>query len=122
MNWFKNKKTLVRTVIYYGPKDIKAVVSELQKIHTIPAKFAIATTPKEFKQKNKQKIKFFCWYEYGQAETRWIRNTNKYNATVILTAYFGGGMGSIVFQTIRESKFYSYCGSTKKNYTITLDM
>jgi predicted glycosyltransferase len=45
--------------LYYGPKDLKAIVSELQKIHTIPAKFAVPAK-KEFKQKNKLKIKFFC--------------------------------------------------------------
>jgi predicted Zn-dependent peptidase len=48
-----------------------------------------------------------------QAETRWIRNTDKYDAkqnTVInvFNNYFGGGMGSIVFQTIRESKALAY--------------
>jgi predicted Zn-dependent peptidase len=48
-----------------------------------------------------------------QAETRWVRNTETYdpkNATVInvFNNYFGGGMGSIVFQTIRESKALAY--------------
>jgi predicted Zn-dependent peptidase len=56
---------------------------------------------------------------------RWIRNTDKYDAkqntlVTVFNNYFGGGMGSIVFQTIRESKALAYstlllCGSTKKN-------
>jgi hypothetical protein len=46
-----------------------------------------------------------------QAETRWIRNTDKYDAkqntlVTVFNNYFGGGMGSIVFQTIRESKAF----------------
>ena len=48
-----------------------------------------------------------------QAETRWVRNTVPFNpaeSTVIsaFNNYFGGGMGSLVFQTIRESKALAY--------------
>ena len=50
-----------------------------------------------------------------QAEIRWIRNENKYDASQepvvgIFNNYFGGGsgMGSVVFQTIRESKALAY--------------
>jgi predicted Zn-dependent peptidase len=79
-----------------------------KKIHTIPAKFAIATTPKEFKKKRTNKKSSSFDYDMVQAETRWIRNTDKYDAkqntlVTVFNNYFGGGMGSIVFQTIRES-------------------
>jgi hypothetical protein len=40
--------------------------------------FAIATAPKEFKQKNK-KSSSFADYDMVQAETRWIK-TDKYDA------------------------------------------
>jgi predicted Zn-dependent peptidase len=48
-----------------------------------------------------------------QAETRWIRNTETYNPEKttmvnVFNNYFGGGMGSLVFQTIRESKALAY--------------
>ncbi len=48
-----------------------------------------------------------------QAETRWIRNTEVYNAknktlVDVFNNYFGGGIGSLVFQTIRESKALAY--------------
>lgn len=110
----KNINKYEQTVIYYGPQKIQAVVTELQKIHTIPAQFAIATVPKEFKQEEQTKNRvLFADYDMVQAETRWIRNTDKYDAkqnTVInvFNNYFGGGMGSIVFQTIRESKALAY--------------
>jgi predicted Zn-dependent peptidase len=103
-----------QTVIYYGPKDLKSLVTELQKTHAIPAKFAVASAPKEFKQAEQTKNQvLFADYDMVQAETRWIRNTDKYDAkqnTVVnvFNNYFGGGMGSIVFQTIRESKALAY--------------
>ena len=48
-----------------------------------------------------------------QADTRWVRNTETYDANKnaiinVFNNYFGGGMGSVVFQTIRESKALAY--------------
>jgi hypothetical protein len=76
MNWFKNKKTLIITDIYYGPKDIKAVVSELQK-NPIPAKFCYCYCTKRIQTKKQSSS--FADYDMVQAETRWIK-TDKYDA------------------------------------------
>jgi predicted Zn-dependent peptidase len=48
-----------------------------------------------------------------QSEIRWVRNTTIYNADKepvidVFNNYFGGGMGALVFQTIRESKALAY--------------
>jgi len=48
-----------------------------------------------------------------QAEIRWVRNTTTYSPDKepvidIFNNYFGGGMGALVFQTIRESKALAY--------------
>ncbi|MBE0391212.1 pitrilysin family protein [Flavobacterium sp. PL002] len=110
----KNTNNYEQTVIYYGPKDIKSLVTDLQKIHKIPSKFIVANAAKVFKQEAQTKNQvLFADYDMVQAETRWIRNTDKYDAkqnTVVnvFNNYFGGGMGSIVFQTIRESKALAY--------------
>jgi predicted Zn-dependent peptidase len=55
----------------------------------------------------------FADYNAVQAEIYWSRTMNGYDprldATVdLFNNYFGGGMGSIVFQTIRESKALAY--------------
>ena len=52
-----------------------------------------------------------------QSEVAWSRNSDFYNAKEVPTIslfnnYFGGGMGSIVFQTIRESKALAYSTSS----------
>ena len=83
-------------------------------MHQVPAKFAVASPAKMFKQTAQTKNKvLFTDYDMVQAETRWIRNTenydpNKNTVVKVFNNYFGGGMGSIVFQTIRESKALAY--------------
>ena len=68
----------------------------------------------------------FADYDMVQAETRWIRNTETYNPEKttmvnVFNNYFGGGMGSLVFQTIRESKTFGLqylrilCATTEKD-------
>ncbi|MBC5836539.1 M16 family metallopeptidase [Flavobacterium muglaense] len=110
----KNLNNYEQTVIYYGPKDLKTLVSDLMKNHKVPAKFATANAPTVFNQEPQTKNQvLFANYDMVQAETRWIRNTEKYDPkqnTIInvFNNYFGGGMGSIVFQTIRESKALAY--------------
>src|SRR5690606_38536236 len=52
-------------------------------------------------------------YDMVQSEVRWLRNSGTYDPTqaakiTLFNSYFGGGMGSIVFQTIRESKALAY--------------
>lgn len=103
-----------QTVIYYGPQSINDLVSKLKLSHSVPVKYAKAGDAKVFKQipQDKNKV-LFTDYEMVQSETRWIRNTEPYNAnnTTIVNVfnnYFGGGMGSLVFQTIRESKALAY--------------
>ena len=110
----KNLNNYEQTVIYYGPASIKDLESKLKTIHQVPTKFAVATPAKVFKQTKQTKNEvLFTDYDMVQAETRWIRNTDQYDVkknTVVkvFNNYFGGGMGSIVFQTIRESKALAY--------------
>lgn len=55
----------------------------------------------------------FFPYDIAQAEISWVGNGDKYNASnsalvELFNTYFGRGMGSLVFQTIRESKALAY--------------
>ncbi len=110
----KSLNNVEQTVIYYGPSTLVELTAKLKPLHKVPATFAKVAPKKEFKQVEQTKNQvLFTDYEMVQAETRWIRNTNTYNPaenTVIsvFNNYFGGGMGSLVFQTIRESKALAY--------------
>ncbi len=110
----KDLNNYEQSVIYYGPASLNELTSKVKKEHSIPATFKTPLTAKTFKQipTTKNQV-LFTDYEMVQAETRWVRNTNQYdpkNTTLVqvFNNYFGGGMGSIVFQTIRESKALAY--------------
>ncbi|RST26205.1 M16 family metallopeptidase [Chryseobacterium lacus] len=110
----KNLNNYEQTVIYYGPESLKNLTAKLGSLHTVPASFAVAAPAKTFKQQAQSKNQvLFTDYDMVQAETRWIRNTTAYDPAQttlvnVFNNYFGGGMGSIVFQTIRESKALAY--------------
>lgn len=110
----RNLNSYEQTVIYYGPESLKNLTAKLGQLHRVPANFAVAAPLKKFtQQKQTQNQVLFTDYDMVQAETRWIRNTDAYNPAnttmvSVFNNYFGGGMGSIIFQTIRESKALAY--------------
>ncbi|MFC0181576.1 Predicted Zn-dependent peptidase [Pseudarcicella hirudinis] len=102
------------TVIYYGPQLLAAFEANLPKVHPIPASFIPFPEKIDFKQIAQEKNQvFFADYDMVQSEISWVRNTVPYNPAQtptidVFNNYFGGGMASIVFQTIRESKALAY--------------
>ena len=80
----------------------------------MPAAFTAADAKAEFIYTNQTSNQIlFADYNMVQSEIRWVRNAAPYSAgaeTVvdIFNNYFGGGMGALVFQTIRESKALAY--------------
>jgi predicted Zn-dependent peptidase len=101
-------------VLYYGPKPLGALTADLQKLHSMPSSWTANTAGVKFKRTVQTKNEvLFADYDAVQAEIYWIKNLSVYNpkdeALVnMFNGYFGGGMGSIVFQTIRESKALAY--------------
>ena len=103
------------TIIYYGPQALAAAADAVKKVHTIPATFQDAPPAMKFEKSTQASNQvLFADYDMVQAEVNWVRNStatyNPENTAVIslFNNYFGGGMGSIVFQTIRESKALAY--------------
>lgn len=101
-------------VLYYGPQPLQQFTAGLKSIHSVPATFKAAAEKMKFTpatQTNNQIL--FADYNMVQSEIRWVRNTAAYSADKepvidIFNNYFGGGMGALVFQTIRESKALAY--------------
>lgn len=102
------------TVIYYGPKALPALTASVKKLHRIPATFKTVPAATKFERVTVDKNKvLFTNYDMVQSEIYWIRNAGKYDTSTVpvielFNSYFGGGMGSVVFQTIRESKALAY--------------
>lgn len=102
------------TITYFGPKTLPAFSADITKVHALGKEFTPAAPMKKFVYTKTDSNKvYFADYDMVQAEIRWVRNSGLYdpaNAAKIglFNNYFGGGMGSIVFQTIRESKALAY--------------
>ena len=101
-------------IIYYGPQPLMQLTAGLKTMHKIPAAFKAAPGKMNFTNtvQNKNQI-LFADYTMVQSEIRWVRNAASYSADKepvidIFNNYFGGGMGALVFQTIRESKALAY--------------
>ncbi len=100
--------------MYYGPSTLPALTASLKKMHTFPTIFAKVPAKAVFKPvvQNSNEV-LFADYNMVQAETRWVRNNSLFNVddeamVGMFNNYFGGGMGALVFQTIRESKALAY--------------
>ena len=110
----KNLNNYEHVITYYGPKDLATFSAEIKKQHVLPKEFTPAAPAKvyTYTTQNANQV-YFANYDMVQSEIRWLRNTGLYNKTdaatiEVFNSYFGGGMGSIVFQTIRESKALAY--------------
>ncbi len=99
---------------YYGPDKIKKIGKRIKKLHYIPQKWDSIPPAIDFRRTFVPQNKvLFVDYDMVQAELQWVRNCTPYDVTQtpvinMFNEYYGGGMGSVVFQTIRESKALAY--------------
>ncbi len=103
------------TVIYYGPLPVDSFTRVITAWSTtLPASWT--SYPEKvrypFAEQTANTV-LFTDYDMVQAEICWIRNSGRYDvkkeAVVdLFDNYFGGNMGSVVFQTLRESKALAY--------------
>jgi predicted Zn-dependent peptidase len=121
----RNMVNYKHKVLYYGPKAVAQLKTSLSKYHKTPSKFASMPASKVFTQTTATANNvLFANYDMTQAEVFWAKNAAAYEVNqtptiALFNNYFGGGMGSIVFQTIRESKAlaystYAYYGNPSK--------
>jgi predicted Zn-dependent peptidase len=104
-------------ILYYGPLSMTALTTSLQNVHKVPGMFKPAPAAKVFNFTTQAANEvLFADYDMVQSEIRWVRNVAGYDpakqpAIEMFNNYFGGNMGAIVFQTIRESKALAYSTS-----------
>jgi predicted Zn-dependent peptidase len=114
-------------IYYYGPLAPDALANKLNAVHKPATPLKKIPEPTNFtEQGNKETQVFVIDYDMKQAEIMMLSKDEVYNKSnmpviTLFNEYFGGGMGSIVFQTMRESKalaysvFSSYRMPTTKN-------
>ncbi len=110
----KQLNSFPHKVLYYGPADTAQVFQIVKKYHVLPEKMKSKPESKKFNYRidNTTEV-FFTNYDMVQAEIGWSASYGNYSADLapkinLFNEYFGGGMSSVVFQTIRESKALAY--------------
>ena len=102
------------TITYYGPKSLAIASAEIAKMHALPATWKTNAYALNFERTNQTTNQvFFTNYDAVQADIYWTKNLGRYDqkseaAVNAFNGYFGGGMGSVVFNVIRESKALAY--------------
>ncbi|MCL7987331.1 insulinase family protein [Sphingobacterium sp. lm-10] len=100
--------------LYYGPQLVSQLIPRLPALNNGGKPYVEVTKGTIFKElPTTENQVLFAHYDMKQAEVHWFRNSGEYdvaNTPVIslFNNYFGAGMSSIVFQTIRESKALAY--------------
>jgi predicted Zn-dependent peptidase len=101
-------------IYYYGPLTADILANKINANHKAVTPLKAIPTPAAFtEQENKQTEVYVIDYDMKQAEIMMLSKDEKYNRNnlptiTLFNEYFGGGMGSIVFQTMRESKALAY--------------
>lgn len=106
----KSLMTYKHKIFYYG-NDIENARKVLAKYHKAGTRPVPAN--KEYKQLPTGGKVYYTNYDMVQTQMMIFRRVDKFNAKDLacerlFNSYFGGGMGSIVFQEIRESKSLAY--------------
>lgn len=111
----RNLNDYTHRIIYYGPESLDAITDVLNKTHHVADNLLPAPENKEFAQQlTGQNTVFVAPYDAKQIYMRLINNRGeKFDAETepvrqLYNEYFGGGMNSIVFQEMRESRSLAY--------------
>lgn len=120
-----NLTTYNHRILYYGPDEMVAVADRLTALHINNTELNDIPTKTKFIENAMDKpMVYLVDYDMKQAEVMMLSKGNKFNKSEMPiikyhNEYFGGGMSSIVFQEMRESKALAY--SVYSTYTLPRD-
>jgi predicted Zn-dependent peptidase len=114
-NFIKSISSFNHEIYYYGPREINSLIKYLGKTHITPKMLnAYPEAAKFVRLETSINKVYFIDYKMVQAEILWMNKQQQaYDVAAtpeitLFNEYFGGGMSSVVFQTIRESKALAY--------------
>ncbi|GHV64715.1 zinc protease [Bacteroidia bacterium] len=115
----KSLNTLEHKVLYYGPQSKRELLQNLNDLHRTPEKLTPLAQSKVIEPLLTPTNKvLLAPYDAKQAYITLISNRGeKFDALLtpqvdLYNAYFGGGMNSIVFQEMRETRALAYSAYT----------
>tara|TARA_B100000900_G_C20596464_1_gene723646 strand:+ start:1235 stop:4156 length:2922 start_codon:yes stop_codon:yes gene_type:complete len=110
----RNLTSYQHRVLYYGPLTVEEATSALTELHQLPEELKAIPEVGDYAELDiKNTSVYVVDYDMKQAEILMVAQGASYDATKmplirLHNEYFGGSMGSIVFQTLRESKALAY--------------
>ncbi|MEC8853389.1 MAG: insulinase family protein, partial [Bacteroidota bacterium] len=112
-------------VLYYGPSSITEFTEDLGRLHSNTTDLIFLSENNKFEELDINSNTIYVLdYDMKQAEVLFLAKGSKFKPADVPiiyfhNSYFGGGMSSIVFQELRESKALAY--SVYSTYTIPKD-
>ena len=108
----KDLKNFKHRVFYYG-KDSEEAKVALNTYHILPKELKDYPKAKEYVQLETGNNVYFVDFDMVQSELFFIAKGDQFDkknlaVSSVFNSYFGGGLSSIVFQEIRESKSLAY--------------
>jgi predicted Zn-dependent peptidase len=106
--------TYEHKIFYYGQKSSQEVEKIIGMHHKLPEILTPCTEPKKYEELAAKGNKvYFTNYDMTQANILFLTRGQEFDKNLIPPArlfgeYFGGGLSSIVFQEIRESRALAY--------------
>jgi len=110
----KDIYTYKHRIFYYGPDDLEKVKSVVHNTHKIDDELKEYPEPVKYEEETVENNRvYFVHYDMVQANIIILAKDEKFSQELLGPAklfneYYGGGMASIVFQDIRESKALAY--------------
>ena len=101
-------------IYYYGPRSNEQVVNHMTSAHKVNKVLKDYPQPVKYERlPASENTIYFIDYDMVQAEMQMMRSDKKFDASLLpmvsaFNEYYGGGMSSVVFQDIRESKALAY--------------
>jgi len=108
----KGMKNYKQRMFYYG-KDVNSAVSALNTFHKVSGELKEYPEAMAYLEKETGGNVYFVDYDMVQSEMMFLAKGEPFKAenmaaSTLFNTYFGGGLSSIVFQEIRESKSLAY--------------
>ena len=110
----RNLTSYEHRVLYYGPLTVEEASNTLTELHQLPEELKALPEGGDYSELDINKTSVYVVdYDMKQAEILMVAKGASYDASKmplirLHNEYFGGSMGSIVFQTLRESKALAY--------------
>ena len=101
-------------VLYYGPSDQNTIVAAMKANHKLLIQALVPPAEKSFSEQSSDQNKVYLVnYDKSQTDVFMLSKGNSFDVNILIGSrifneYYGGSMGSVVFQEIREARALAY--------------